>query len=196
MGPQQNAQTAYATNETNPSTYQRTPSGKGLCPSFRPFCTIFLQPQEAVTKLKQPHFSFSDAKKPHLNDAVFMSHRRLEPRTTSLKVRCSANWANGPYAGIAGLEPTHVGIKIRCLTDLAISPCSSQKKIKMGWVVGLEPTTFRTTIWRSNQLNYTHHIVFLFSLKKNRCKQARSHHIYLNPYGKCGWRDSNPWPTA
>ena len=41
----------YATNETNPSTYQRTPSGKGLRPSFRPFCTIFLQPQEAVTKL-------------------------------------------------------------------------------------------------------------------------------------------------
>ena len=41
----------YATNETNPSTYHRTPSGKGLRPSFRPFCTIFLQPQEAVTKL-------------------------------------------------------------------------------------------------------------------------------------------------
>ena len=45
-------------------------------------------------------------------------------------------------AGIAGLEPTHARIKIWCLTDLAIS---LYIKIKMGWVVGLEPTTFSAT---------------------------------------------------
>lgn len=28
----------------------------------------------------------------------------------------------------------------------------------MGWIVGLEPTTSGTTIRRSNQLNYTHHV--------------------------------------
>ena len=26
-----------------------------------------------------------------------------------------------------------------------------------GWVVGLEPTISRTTIWRANQLHHTHH---------------------------------------
>ena len=47
-------------------------------------------------------------------------------------------------AGIAGLEPTHARIKIWCLTDLAIS---LYIKIKMGWVVGFEPTyTGATTL--------------------------------------------------
>ena len=31
-------------------------------------------------------------------------------------------------------------------------------KVALGWVIGLEPTTSRATIWHSSQLNYTHRL--------------------------------------
>ena len=38
---------------------------------------------------------------------------------------------------------------------------SVSRKASAGWILGFEPKASRATIWRANQLRYTHHINFV-----------------------------------
>ena len=84
---------------------------------------------------------------------------------------------------MAGFEPTNTGIKIRCLTAWR------HPNGLMGREMGIEPTTSRTTIWRSNQLSYSRHFLKVARLKRfelltpaleGRCSIQLSYRRILN----------------
>ncbi len=58
-----------------------------------------------------------------------------------------------------------------------------------GWIVGLEPTASRATIWRASQLRHTHHITIVRSAPDTlRSSAAQAATAYAVPYGRSAIR--------
>ena len=82
----------------------------------------------------------------------------------SRRKRCTAC---GGVVGLAGFEPTDAGVKVPCLTAWRQPSLFIEKSelfrvrfpCNVGWLVGLEPTASRATIWRASQLRHSHHIL-------------------------------------
>ena len=84
-----------------------------------------------------------------------VTHRRFELRTPWLKVKCSADWANGSHlAGVAGLEPTNDRVKVCCLTAWLYPISTRPAKKKMVSPQGFEPRTHGLEGSCSIQLSY------------------------------------------
>ena len=75
----------------------------------------------------------------------------------------------GLFSEASGIRTPDNLIKSQVLYHLSYTPiyhCLLAKISKItGWVMGFEPTASRATIWRANQLRYTHHINVLGGIR-------------------------------
>ena len=125
-----------------------------------------------------------------------MNRKGIEPLTRRLRVCCSTSWANGPYFIFAsgGARTPDQRIRSPPLYPTELRTHFLRSLID-GWTMGFEPTTTRTTIWRST--NWTTSTMFIM---RQRRIELLTHSlegccsIQLSYWRKSfsGWRDSNP----
>ena len=100
-----------------------------------------------------------------------MRHRGFEPRTTWLKVKCSTNWANIPYAVFVALQlscKANAQSRNRTSDTRIFSPLLYQLSY-LGKIAGtgFEPVTFGLWARRASELLYP--AAFTIYIMLSRC---------------------------
>jgi hypothetical protein len=124
-----------------------------------------------------------------MSTPVFVSPLGLEPRTRGLKVRCSANWARGPYRNT---QKAHMSQRVfqLMMRDPVLTFSWKESLLSIAPPPGLEPGTYELTArcsanWAIEEYTYDflYHAFVISSLWKGLLQDKTVHVLLAVPPG-------------